>query len=251
MRSEAEQILQNDTRFEASLNVQAQYPPYVTVTADAGFQLNSSQTKTDRTIAEVAREVTNKTARLVIDRELTRRTTRTRRERERRFRHRFEATDSDVTGVYRFVDAIWAARSIRYNPPRLQCEFVLPEPAAWLRKILAARPPVTIDMPEPKEPTNANGTLLSPADIDRTNWPSLAAANKAVGVPGPPDDTISVGRSVKSTRGPNQAWALDEARFETSDNLSVPEGYSATAFKAVLSGVSATSLVTLLFPASP
>ena len=68
LRAEAEQTLQNDTHFDASLNVEARYPPYVTITADAGFQLNTSRTQTDRTTAEVAREVTSKTAKAVADR---------------------------------------------------------------------------------------------------------------------------------------------------------------------------------------
>jgi len=241
MRVEAEQVLQTDTRFEASLNVVAQYPPYVTVTADAGFQLNNSRTQTDKAISGMAREVTSKTAKRVTDRELTRRTTRTRRERERRYRHRFEASDDSVIGVYRFVDAVWTARSVRYDPPRLQCELVLPEPAAWLKMALDSRPSVTIDMPMPTEPKNDTGGRLSPTDITVGNWSTLVAAAQATGVPPPPEPQVRVTRSVKSAQDPPPSGSGTSGgllpRVEVRDTLNVPEGYQAVRYKVAFSAL--------------
>ena len=249
MRSEAEQTMQNDTRFDASLNVEARYPPYVTVTADAGFQLNNSRTQTDRTTAEVAREVTSTTAKRVTDRELVRRINRTRRERERRYQHRFSAPDSNVVGVYRFVDAVWTARSVRYDPPRLQCEFVVPEPAAWLRTLISNRPPVTIDMPKPVEPVNANNQPLSPTDITLENWSTLVASVRATGVPPPPEPVIQVARSFRSSQDPPTGTSgLTPPtpptppmpllpRAEVRDTLNLPEGYRAVSYKVTVSGL--------------
>ena len=240
MRAEADQTLQNDTRFNASLNVEAKYPPSVTITAEAGFQLNSSRAQTDRTTAELAREVTDKTAKQVTDRELVRLTTRMRRERERRFRHRFAATAADVVGVYRFVDAVWTARSVRYDPPRLQCELIVPEPAAWLKKILRDRAPVTIDIPKPTEPRNAGGGKLNVTDITRENWAELAAAAEATGVPPPPEYVVRVARSLKTQEDPPPtppAVPVPHDYVEVRDTLNVPEGYRAVSYKVAVSGL--------------
>jgi hypothetical protein len=242
MRAEAEQTLQNDTRFDASLNVQAQYPPYVTITADAGFQLNTSRTQTDRSTAEVARDVTNKTAKAVTDRTLQRRITRTRQERERQYRHRFEAADHDVVGVYRFVDAVWTARSVRYDPPRLQCELVIPEPAAWLTRALRDRPPVTIEGDRPTEPTNDAGDRLQAVDIKVDNWARLAADAGATGVMPPPESLVRVSRSVKSADDPpatggSGATPALRPRAEVRDTLNVPDGYQAIGYEVSVSGL--------------
>lgn len=243
MRSEAENTISNDTRFEANLNVEAQYPPYVKVTADAGISVGTSSTMTDRASSEIAKEVTLKTSRRVAQEELTRRSSLQRRERERRFSHRFAGGTQNAIGVYCHVDAVWTARSVRYDP-RLLCEFLIPEPATALRRLLADTvPPIEVDLKEPEYPQ------FDAKFISRSNWAKLVRQYGALGVSGPPDESIGVSRSFKASVS-SDPKALDYrlAVFEVFDTLAVPEGYAATKVTFTITSVLGETAPLVPFP---
>ncbi len=83
--------------------------------------------------------------------------------------------DDNIVGVYRYIDNVYSAQIVNYGK-RLMLEFIIPEPAAFLRYALTNKPidNVTLALsPDVPGYCLANGTTfvsLQATDITRDNY---------------------------------------------------------------------------------
>src|SRR5207248_2282595 len=99
---------------------------------------SSTSTQQSKTAsASFAKEITTKAVDRVQTRTLTTRTVTTTHEIDQIEKHAFDNKDGTgpIIGIYRYVDKIYNAQIVNYGK-RLMLEFVVPEPAAFLRYAL-------------------------------------------------------------------------------------------------------------------
>lgn len=171
-------------------NASAQYNTGIaTINVGGGANVNLTLQRGERFASKVAREAVTRAVRRVDTRA---RATRTERELSRdEDVTRYEITNrgGNLHAVYRWVDRVDRYQLFRY-PDRLQLEFQLPEPAEFYR----AR-------------TNASAAAAAatdrPPDFDVTldgitpaNLITLATEYRASNLPTPPDEKISMTRTV-------------------------------------------------------
>src|SRR5439155_16172041 len=104
--------------------------------------------------------------------------------------------------VYRFVDKVYRAQVVSYGK-RLMLEFLVPEPAAFLRHALTSRPVDGVTQVEPDRPgfCLANGTTFAPlqvTDIDPTSYLFWAGKYGASDVVAPPPSLVVASTSRKA-----------------------------------------------------
>jgi hypothetical protein len=143
--------------------------------------------------------------------------------------HGFDNRDGpgDIVGVYRFVDKICRAQVVNYGK-RLMFEFLVPEPAAFLRYAVTRRPvdetfPV---QPEPPGYCLADGTSfasLQPFDVNRDNYAYWAGKYGAEDVaPAPPPFVIAS----DTKKSPDQMATVGTRKIGNDLlDVSIPDGY--------------------------
>jgi hypothetical protein len=221
---------------DASLNVgvqgqvetSGQYGP-THVDTSLGAQLQVSNHTSDSRALSTAFQTVQRSVKTVAETVVQVQTTRTRVSDESFEDHKLENQGSDVTvGLYRWLNEIHRVQVESY-PNRFVVEFEIPEPGAWLRWAMD-NAPASLDNPDPGPFRLAGADHdLTPTDIDATTLGQLAAQWQVAGLTPPPPDTLTL--SVKLSEDPS---AQNSAAFVTAtdDSMSVPNGYTATAWHA-------------------
>lgn len=112
------------------------------MTANFNFASNTAKQASERASSAFARDTTTKATTKLQTRALERRFTRTVNEVEEKNKHSFENRENDaenIRGVYRFVDKVYRAQVVNCGR-RFMLEFVVPEPAAFLRHAMTRQP---------------------------------------------------------------------------------------------------------------
>src|SRR5262249_10197441 len=158
-------VISDNATKQAGLTIHASYGPSVDATANFNASSSTSSEQTKSASSNFAREITTKAVDRVQTRTLTRRTVTVTHMVEEINVHGFvnKAGPADIVGVYRFVDKIYLAQVVNYGK-RLMLEFIVPEPAAFLRYALTNKPvdDVTLVNPDPPGYCLANGTSFVP-----------------------------------------------------------------------------------------
>ncbi len=245
MQKEVSRVVSDDLHLEAGAEVSASYGP-VTATVTGGFEANHAQEDSTRTATTYAREVIERAARRVRERSETQRTVRVQREVEETNTHGIDnsgATDHMV-GVYRFVDKVYEAQLLNYGR-RLLLEFVVPEPAAFVKHALAraAAPSAGGARPVAPEVSAREGLHrpgfgpaisprpLRPSDLTAQNYEEWVARYFVRDVKPPPADTVSIGVAFDSPAQPETGITdATPARkvYKVNKDVTVPTGYAAT-----------------------
>lgn len=232
LQTESQTIITENASREAGLTISASYGPSVEATSNFNYAASSSKTESDRSASSFAREIATRAVSRVQSRALTRRFVRTVDEIEETNRHAFENNAqgaTDIVGVYRFVDKIYRAQVVNYGK-RLMLEFVVPEPAAFLRYAMAQQPMdgVVHVRPEPPGYCLADGKSFAPLqaqDIEPDNylyWASKYGAQD-VGAPPPP---IQIATFAK--KAPDQLQMLGQKKVNSDlFDVTIPDGYLA------------------------
>ena len=247
LQSESQTVISDNASKDLGLTIHASYGPSVDATSNFNSSSGSSRQQSNTTSASYAREIATKAVNRVQTRTLTRRTTTTTDVVEETDVHAFDnkAGTADIVGVYRFVDKVYRAQVVNYGK-RLMLEFLVPEPAAFLRFALGNQPVTGISQVEPDPPGYclADGTTFQPlqvTDIQPDSYQMWAAKYGAQDVAPPPSTLIL---ATASKKAPDQMQTLhdssqpDPERKVSSDvfDVAIEDGYQTQSAKVNLFG---------------
>ena len=233
LQQESQQVINQDTSKAVGVTVSGSYGPSVDVTLNTDFATNSSREDSKRTATSFARDVTARAASRVQDRTLQRRFRRTVEEIEEINTHTLDNRDQPdhAIGVYRWVDKLYKAQIVNYGR-RLMFEFIVPEPAAFMRFALS-RPsvePSSLEMPEPPGYCVDGSSQFEPlkaADIAPDNYLFWASKYSASDIEPPPPLYITLGEAIAESNLESGVSA------KASREIQVPPGYVAhTAYRS-------------------
>ncbi|MEI7845699.1 MAG: hypothetical protein WCK35_07835 [Chloroflexota bacterium] len=214
LKKESENSLHEQMSVQAGVTVTASYGA-VTFGAHGDFAYSTSSQQSNRNSTNFAKEV--------VDRSISRIQKRIKEERISKRLHEVEELNTHsldnrgqpdhMVGIYRWVDKYYEAQIYNYGK-RLMFEFVIPEPAAYLRYAMA-HPSGKVEIPPPL-PFNLKFT-----DITEHNYMDFVMRYNVQGVTPPPLPwkTVSVSLS-------KDAMPLDgNAHVLSTKELLIPEGY--------------------------
>jgi len=233
LQTESQTVISQSASKDAGLTIHASYGPSIDATANFNASSSTSSEQSTTASTNYAREITTKAVDRVQSRTLTRRTVTTIHAVEETNAHAFDnkGGTGDIVGVYRFVDKIYRAQVVSYGK-RLMLEFIVPEPAAFLRFALTNRPVENVTLIDPDPPGYCvNGTTFVPlqaADIQRDNYLFWASKYGAQDVQTPPPTLAIASGSKKSPEKldttPDQAEGDRKISSELFD-VGIPDGY--------------------------
>ena len=232
LQTESQTVISDNASKQAGLTIHASYGPSVDATATFNASSSTSSEQTRSASSNFAREITTKAVDRVQTRTLTRRTVSVTHMVEEINDHGFDNKTgvADIVGVYRFVDKIYLAQVVNYGK-RLMLEFIVPEPAAFLRYALTNKPvaDVTLVNPEPPGYCLANGISFAPlqaSDITPENYLYWTSKYGAQDVTSPPPGVVIASGSQKAPDS-LQTTPDDGERKIHSDlfDVAIPDGY--------------------------
>lgn len=231
LQTESQTVIAQNASKEAGLTIHASYGPSVDATANFNTASSTSSQQSNSASSSFAREIATKAVDRVQTRTLTRRTVTTINVIEENNLHSFDnkAGSSDIVGVYRFVDKIYQAQIVNYGK-RLMLEFIVPEPAAFLRFALTNKPVDNVSLVNPEPPGYCvNGTSFVPlqaGDITRDNYLFWVSKYGAQDVTTPPPSLLIASGSKKA---PDTLPTIQDSgeRKISSDlfDVAIAEGY--------------------------
>lgn len=243
LQQEASSVIKDDSHVEAGMTLTASYGPTVSATANAGFEMNHSKEEARRTASNFAREVMERSASRVRERTRSERVVRTISEMEETNTHGVDNSDGEghVIGIYRYVDKVYRAQIYNYGA-RLLLEFIVPEPASFIRQVMER--PLAVDMEPPAKPvvavTGSADRPLRPGDITRTSYLEWAAKYYVSDITPPPAEELWMPLAWDEPARPDTGITPETpARkiYKTNQSLDVPAGYVAKQVRGIL-GVS-------------
>lgn len=231
LQTESQTVINDTASKAAGLTIHASYGPSVDATANYNTSSSSSTQQSNQASSTYAREVTSKAVQRVQTQTLTSRTVTTLHVATEVNRHGFDNTKGtdDIVGVYRFVDKIYKAQLVNYGK-RLMLEFIVPEPAAFLRYAMTNRPidSVTAINPDPPGYCQADGTTFSalqPTDITSDNYMYWAGKYGAQDVTSPPPAVVLAQGAKKA---PDSMPTVGDALLGSDTfDIAVADGYLA------------------------
>ena len=227
LQTESQSVINDTASRSAGLTIHASYGPTVDATSNFNYASSSSRQQSAGASASYAREVTTKAANRVTTRTLTRRSVHTVDVIEETSQHTFDnkSGSNDITGVYRYVDKVYQAQVVNYGK-RLMLEFIVPEPAAFLRHAMTASPLDGVSAVEPEPPGYCDGTTFTPLkaeDITRDNYLFWASKYGAGDVAPPPPSVILASGSKKS---PSELALLGDRKVSSElMDVAITDGY--------------------------
>ncbi len=230
LQTESQTVISQNASREAGLTIHASYGPSVDATANFNAASSTSSQQSNSASSSFAREIATKAVDRVQTRTLTRRSVTTIHVIEENNLHSFDnkTGNADIVGVYRFVDKIYQAQIVNYGK-RLMLEFIVPEPAAFLRFALTNKPVDNVSLVNPEPPGYCvNGTTFVPlqaSDITPDNYPFWVSKYGAQDVTPPPPNFFIASASKKA--GEMQTIQNDGDRKISSDifDVDIPDGY--------------------------
>ncbi|WP_396157634.1 hypothetical protein [Flavobacterium sp.] len=227
MNQEVNSVLAEQNAFGANVSVNQSWTGGG-MTAGADFANNTSQETSNHQAVTSAQEVTERVLERVVQKVKEERITKIIEEFEETNKHGYDNRKGDkhISGVYRWVDKIYRNQVVNYGK-RLMYEFMIPEPAVFHTRAIddKAKNNEVEELIKPIDPRTITGglalkTFLDVKEETYSHWAGIYNAE----VEAMPQETIKVGKSLKliSPKGRDQKY------FSISDEITVPEGYSAT-----------------------
>jgi hypothetical protein len=234
LHTESQQIINEDTSVQAGVTVSASYGPSVDVTANFNYTNTSSQQDSQSASSNFARETTSRAINRLEKRTLERRTVVNFEELVEINKHGFDnkTGTTNISGIYRWLDKYYDAQIVNYGK-RLMLEFIVPEPAAFLRLALTNQPVTGItavkpDVPGYCLPDTKTFVSLKPEDICRHNYMFWAGKYEAKDVTAPPSAmSLSTAGSSVADITKTQSVNGEDIKLSSSylENLNIAEGY--------------------------
>ena len=224
LQTAAEQELSQRSQLDSSVQVSASYGPTVEVEASLSYSLENAKQQSSRRASTFARDVVERSVKKTQERFKERREERRRSQTEHTNTHRFDNTGPEaehVTGVYRYVDKVYQMKLVNRGV-RFFYEFILPEPAAYLRHLGSAAPRSRL-----KPPTRHPETIAS---ITPDSYRRIVRKYGLKSVPPPPSGFINA-VEVFSDRDTGKDGAQ---RFLKEGTITIEEGYMAVRARATV-----------------
>jgi hypothetical protein len=230
LQTESEKVINENTSVQAGVTVNASYGPSVDVTANFNFSHSNASQESARASTNFSRDTTSRATSKIQKRTLERQFRRTISLVEEINKHSFDNKDGpgNITGVYRFVDKVYLAQIINYGK-RMMLEFMVPEPAAFLRFARTKQPIDAVTQVPPDPPgccINNAFVPLQPKDIDRDGYLFWVGKYNAEDVT-PPPEVMQILSGSKISDSPGQKSNITKDIYSTLElaDLNVPDGY--------------------------
>ncbi len=217
LKKESENAIETDMSVQAGLTVSASYGP-VSIGARADFAYSTSSRETNRSSSNFAQEIVSRAVDKIQKKAREERVKKILQETEETNLHGIDNKTGagNISGIYRFVDKHYTAQIFNYGR-RLMFEFVVPEPAAFLRFSRNAPAAPAGDFP----PLIPLGTATH-RDIQDWNYHEYIQRYRVQGVTPPPPLYTTVTTALASGDIPP-----DVARGDSNKELNIPAGYVA------------------------
>lgn len=234
LQVEAQKVISEDTSLEAGLTVTGKYG-WVEFTADTRYAYDTAKEESRRTASNYSRDVTDRAVSRVQERVLERRTRRMVQEFEETNIHRLDNTTKPTdhaVGIYRWIDKVYRCQLINYGQ-RAMFEFIIPQPASFLKYAISARPIEggTLEKPEPPGHCHTSTSTfvpLHPDDIDplKPDYLFWVAQYNVTGVEPPPPRYTIVSQAFHKEIQPKSPPEVD-VHAHSDNSINVPDGYVA------------------------
>jgi hypothetical protein len=196
--------------------------PTVDATANYNYAGSNSSQESHRVSSSYARETTARASSRIENRKLQRRFTRTVEEIEEINKHQFDNTKGPdhISGVYRWVDKIYEAQVVNYGK-RMMLEFLVPEPASFLRYAAAQMPSgeaTNIVRPDPPGSCLSDGKTFQPLrveDIRPDTYLFWVAKYNVEDISPPPSNVIIASTSIVNKGGEGE---MKQVKYQDPDN---------------------------------
>ncbi|GEM_PF-1814948 len=223
MQREAERVISSTVSLNAGFSVSASYG-VVSASAHGGFALTRSSSDSRKAASNYAKEVTERSRELVVNRSKQQRTRRALERFMEENTHGLDNSQGDghITGIYQWLNKRYRVQNLNYGK-RLMFEFIVPEPAAFFKHVNTKQVIPDLDIEPPSAPT-IYGRNLKPSDLTRYNYLDFVARYNAQDIDAYPDTRVKVSEALANAPAPegnNKAFAAKETA------LQVPEGYEA------------------------
>jgi hypothetical protein len=151
LQTEAQNVITSDTSKEDGVTLTASYGP-VSLTANYNATSNTATQDSRQASSSYARDTTSRAVSSLEKRTLQRQIVRTINKITEHNKHSFDNSQGthDITGIYRWLNKVYKAQIVNYGQ-RLMLEFIVPEPAAFLRYAMTHTPvgDITLINPDP------------------------------------------------------------------------------------------------------
>lgn len=222
LQSTSSEIINNNTSLEVggSLKVTSRYGVTVEAAASANYSTSTAKSSAKEISSQFARDTIRESVKRIQEKVTSRERKIIIKEQEQNYLHRFDNVQGQehVIGHYRFLDKVYENQLINYGK-RLLFEFIIPEPAKWI-KINSANS--TQKLKKPTLPPFSENDLTIDDYLDLIH--SYEPVQKSgIAIPTPPDKNIVVSHSGGNASPSNE----DTSRFVESGFIDIPEGYQA------------------------
>jgi hypothetical protein len=169
LQNETQKVINENASYDAGVTISYDGPT-VDATANANYSHSNSSQQSHQLSSKFAREITSRASSRIESRKMQRRFTRTVEVIEEINKHKFDNTDGPdhISGIYRWVDKIYEAQVVNYGK-RFMLEFIIPEPAAFLRYAAVQMPngeEVVLVKPDPPGSCMSDGKTFQPLKVD-------------------------------------------------------------------------------------
>lgn len=231
LQTEAQNVINENTSVEAGVTVNASYGPSVDITANANYANNTSTQDSHKASTTFARDTTTRAVSRLEKRTLTRKFTRTVEVVEEVNKHGFDNKlgPGNISGVYRWIDKIYDAQIVNYGK-RLMFEFIVPEPAAFLRYAMTKQPMEGVTLVKPDVPGYclADGRTfqqLKVQDIQPENYLNWVSKYGVEDVSTPPKSNVILSQSISASGQEIIKLSNDTMLNTKSAIIEIPDGY--------------------------
>jgi hypothetical protein len=182
MTRESSETIKEDASLKAGLTVSGKYGPTVEFTASAEGSMSRSKEAATKIASSFSQDVTQRSSNKISERVLKRTSLCITNEVTEKNSHILDnvAGTGHISGVYQWVNKVYRAQMFNYGL-RTMFDFMVPEPAAFLIKVMQSAHDSVVELEKPEEFT------LSPAEITETNYGAWVKSYSATDVTPPPE----------------------------------------------------------------
>ncbi|MEM7038030.1 MAG: hypothetical protein AAF570_13690, partial [Bacteroidota bacterium] len=245
LASEASTVVKESTEFDFSVNVSADFGPWLEVETDTSYGKDKSKQSSTAKSSQFARETVNKAVRRVQESVRQRRvTTVSQRITETNLHELHNDSEDHTVGIYRWLNKKYDAR-VRTEGLRMMYEFTIPEPAAFHIFAEAKKLDSSFILEEPLAPVhriinrrNFSGeeqadreVPLKASHLNESNYLIYGGQYKVADLAPPPvEEVLLMENYAKAITAVDE----DSNYFQASDklNFTIPDGYFPDQFLA-------------------
>ena len=230
MQSEIAKMMQEQQQMNAHADIVSKWP-HNTLDAGASYASNTSKEESNRQAVTQAKEVTQRAMERIVSRVKNEKTVKITDQFIEENKHGFDNTQSDenVSGVYRFINAIYKNQIYNYGK-RLMYEFMIPQPSELHRlgmKVSSSDVNAVI-LDKPIDPRTIGYTDFN--TITQSNYQALASKYSADVA------TYPIQEIYAASTFDNFSPSVDTGVTKTG-SVKVPDGYYSISANANITGM--------------